>query len=280
MAAGLWWATLPAAAQESDAAWAARVKEALAKPTPRTADGRPDLTGNWSDRPRRAPLAIDISPDGKTVIVHDADAPELDTAAQARFKARAADRSLRPPYKPEFVAKQKELMHTASRIDPGIHCYPLGVPRLGAPTEIVQTPTTIYFMYANERAHRIIPIGGKHHEDWDPYPEGDSIAWWEGDTLVVDVVNIDPYTWLDGDGDFHSDALHVVERLTRKGNTLEYDVTVEDPKLFTDPWKPVAGFAIARIGSRTMVLRAGMHDPPAYACVERDREHKVNNDRF
>jgi hypothetical protein len=178
-------------------------------------------------------------------------------------------------------------MYTASRIDPGLHCYPWGVPRIGAPTEIVQTPSAVYLLYADERdedpthTYRVVPIGGKHDPDRDPRPNGDSIAWWEGDTLVVDVVNIDPETWLDGDGDFHSDALHVVERFTRKGNTLEYDVTIEDPKLFTGPWKPVAGsVALARTGSTTRILREGVHAIPDYACVERDREHKVNNDRF
>jgi hypothetical protein len=286
MAAGVLWAIVPVAAQQGGADRAdraARVKEAAAKPTPRAADGHLDLTGNWANPPGPG-LEMVRSTDGKTLVVMDRDAPEIDTTAQANFQARAADRSRRPPYKPEFVAKQKELMYTASRIDPGIHCYPHGVPRLGAPSEIVQTPTTVYLMYAGQRTHRIVPIGGKHHEDWDPYPIGDSIAFWEGDTLVVDVVNIDPETWLDGDGDFHSDSLHVVERFTRKGNTLEYDVTVEDPTLFTGPWKPVGGRVQGAIGSRigsdALILREGAHDTPDYACVERDREHKVNNDRF
>ncbi len=94
-------------------------------------------------------------------------------------------------------------------------------------------------------------------------------------------MNFDSETWLSRDGDYHDDNMHVVERFTRKGNTLEYDVTVEDPTLFTGPWKPRAGFTIERTGSRTMIIReAGVHDPPDYPCVERDREHKVNNDRF
>src|SRR5262249_34978510 len=152
--------------------------------------------------------------------------------------------SIRPPYKRQFEAKQKELMYTASRLDPGIHCYPKGVPRLGAPPEIVHKPSAIYLLYAGQRTHRIVPIGAKHNPDADPTPEGDAIASWEGDTLVLDVVNLDSETWLDGDGDFHSDALHVVERFTRKGDTLEYEVIIEDPNLFTGPWKPVAGFAL------------------------------------
>ena len=272
---------LPAAAQQQAGAdRAAKIKEEAAKPTPRLADGHPDLSGNWSDPPN-APLEVVRSGDGKTLTVLDRDAPEIDARAQPNFKARAADNSRRPPYKPQFVAKQRELMYTASRIDPGIHCYPKGVPRLGAPTEIAQTPTTVYFFYAGEQTHRIIPIGGRHNPDQDPLPNGDSIAYWDGDTLVVDVVNFDSETWLSRDGDYHDDNMHVVERFTRKGTTLDYEVTVEDPTLFTAPWKPKAGFTIERTGSRTMILREdGVHDPPDYPCVERDREHKVNNDRF
>ena len=281
VAAAVWCLILTAAAQQQGGGdRAAKMREEAGKPTPRLADGHPDLSGNWSDPPN-APLEVVRTADGKTLTVLDRDAPEIDARAQPNFKARAADNSRRPPYKPQFVAKQRELMYTASRIDPGIHCYPKGVPRLGAPTEIAQTPTTVYFFYAGEQTHRIIPIGGRHNPDQDPLPNGDSIAYWDGDTLVVDVVNFDSETWLSRDGDYHDDNMHVVERFTRKGNTLEYDVTVEDPTLFTGPWKPRAGFTIERTGSRTMIIReAGVHDPPDYPCVERDREHKVNNDRF
>ena len=282
-------ATLPAAAQQNPEERAARIKEAAAKPTPRAADGHPDLTGYWADPPGPG-LQYIRSADGKTVTVVDRDAPELDARAQPRFKERAADKSRRPPYKPQFQARQRELMYTASRIDPGIHCYPAGVPRIGAPTEIVQTPGTVYLMYAGEgsaesedmtHTFRIVPIGATHGKDLDPVPVGHSIGFWEGDTLVVDVVAIDPDTWLDGDGDFHDENLHVVERFTRKGDTLEYDVTIEDPTIFTGPWKPAAGSVAGRTGSRVRIARpASQHVLPDFPCVERDREHKVNNDRF
>ena len=282
---------LPAAAQQGGER-AARIKEEAARPAPRLPDGHPDLTGYWADRIETGfgyNIPVTKSTDGKTVVYHDADAPELDARAQPRFKARAADSSLRPKYKPQFVQKQRELMYTASRIDPGIHCYPFGVPRIGAPTEIVHALTTLYLFYGSEgdedptHTFRIVPIGGKHDPERDPRPDGDSIAFWDGETLVVDVVNIDPETWLDGDGDFHDENLHVIERFTRKGNTLEYDVTVEDSSLFLEPWKPVTtGIGVlGRTGKTTRILRpAGEHAPPDYPCVERDRDHKVNNDRF
>ena len=91
---------------------AALIKDAAAKATPRAADGHPDLTGYWADRIELGfgyNIPVTKSADGKTVVYHDADAPELDARAQPRFKARAADSSQRPQYKPQFVAKQREL---------------------------------------------------------------------------------------------------------------------------------------------------------------------------
>src|ERR1043166_4708864 len=97
------WPVLPAAAQGGGGVFAAAVKEAAAKPTPRAADGHPDLTGYWA--PDRRFVGFDTVPivrsrDGKTVVHAERDAPELDARAQPNFKARAADASRRPPYKP------------------------------------------------------------------------------------------------------------------------------------------------------------------------------------
>jgi len=266
---------------------AARVQEEAAKPTPRTADGHPDLTGFWANPTVDNKQYTRV---GKRIITGDKDAPELDEEQQPRAKARMADRSRRPPYKPQFIAKQREMMLGGSLLDPGINCNPQGVPRIGAPTEIVQTPTAVYLMYGAEGAtegedethtFRVVPIGGQHDPERDPRPDGDSIARWEGDTLVIDVVNLDENTWLDGDGDFHDENLHVVERFTRKGNTLQYEVIIEDPTLMTGQWKPAAGSVPGRIGSRTRIARKpGEHVIPDFACVERDHSHKVNTDRF
>src|SRR5262249_8235611 len=138
-------------------------------------------------------------------------------------------------------------------------------------------------------SHRIIPIGGQHAnpKDRDPTPNGDSIGHWEGDTFVVDTINLDPETWLDGLGTFHDENLHVIERFTRKGDTLAYDVTVEDPTLFTKPWKFESRRSGGRPGSTTRILRpANEHagvplgSPEKnniqgdFPCVEMDREHQ------
>src|SRR5258708_7807761 len=113
IAGGLLWAGA-SAAQIPAAERAAKIKEEAAKPTPRLTDGHPDLTGYWADPIAVAARKLSFSADGKTAVYPAGDAPELDGRAQPNFKIRAADRSRRPPYKPEFVSKQKELMYTAS----------------------------------------------------------------------------------------------------------------------------------------------------------------------
>jgi len=275
--------TVPAHGQQAGDERAARAKEAAGKPTPRMADGHPNLTGFWADRP----FERKVISDGKRVVYQEPPIQQRDVETIADFKNRVDNEALRPKYKPEFVAKQQEFMLKGSLLDPGVRCYPWGVPRIGPPTEIVQTSTTIYLLYGSEtgadpvHTFRAIPIGGKHDPNRDPKPDGDSIARWEGDALVVDVVNIDAETWLDGDGSFHDENLHVVERFTRKGNTIDYEVTVEDPTLFMEPWRPInPRVTLSKHGRKTLILRpAGEHQEPDYACVEHDLPHKTNTDR-
>ena len=76
---------------------------------------------------------------------------------------------------------------------------------------------------------------GRSVTDVDPSYFGDSVGHWEGDTLVVDVTHLNDETWLANGGYFHTDALHVVERYTRQGNTLRYEATAEDPNVMTKP---------------------------------------------
>jgi hypothetical protein len=99
---------------------------------------------------------------------------------------------------------------------------------------------------------------------------GDSVGRWEGDTLVVDVNQFTDESWLGADGWFHSDAMRVIERLHREGNTLVYSATVEDPIVFTEPWQ---------IQPRTLRLQtdssaALMESPP---CVEKSAPNMVTD---
>ena len=103
--------------------------------------------------------------------------------------------------------------------------------------QIVQTPQTVVMLFEVFHVFRVIPINAKHPDDLEPSYMGDSVGHWEGDTLVVDVTSFNDKTWLGPTGTFHSEALHVTERYTRVDyNTINYDVTMEDPNVFTKPW--------------------------------------------
>jgi hypothetical protein len=125
-------------------------------------------------------------------------------------------------------------------LDPEVKCYMPGVPRanyLPYPFQIVQTPTHILMAYEFASASRTIYMNTKEESPADTWM-GWSRGRWEGDTLVVDVNAFNDQTWFDRAGNFHSEALHVVERYTPiSRDVLQYDVTIEDPKVFTRPWK-------------------------------------------
>ena len=145
------------------------------------------------------------------------------------------------PYQPWAAAKKKENYEQRATADPDAKCYLPGVPRLTYmpyPFQIVQTPGQLTLLYEYVRATRTIYTNGTAHPkgpiDWWL---GDSRGHWEGDTLVVDVVHFNDQTWFDHAGNFHSDALHVDRTLHADGpDHIDYDVTIEDPKVFTRPW--------------------------------------------
>jgi hypothetical protein len=145
------------------------------------------------------------------------------------------------PYKPEALAKRQENFKNRASGDPVSKCFLPGVPRANAmpfPLQIFQTGKDVAILYEFVHAYRLIPMDGSKHPDDIDFWMGDSRGHWDGDTLVVDVTNNNDQTWLDAAGDYHSDALHVVERYTRTGpDTIGYEATLEDPKVFTRPWK-------------------------------------------
>ena len=115
-----------------------------------------------------------------------------------------------------------------------------GVPRatyMPYPFQIVQTPSHILIAYEFAGASRTIYMNSKSESPVDTWM-GHSLGHWEGDTLVVDVTSLNDQTWFDRAGNFHSEALHVVERYTRVGpDTIQYEATLTDPMVFTRPWK-------------------------------------------
>jgi hypothetical protein len=193
---------------------------------PRTANGKPDLQGIWEAR----------------------------NTAAGSLEAHGASRGIRAgnsvivdpadgviPYQPGAAAKRNENFQKRSTLDPLGKCYLPGVPRatyLPFPFQIFQTADYIAITYEFAHATRTIYLNGSPHLDGIDFWMGDSRGHWEGDTLVVDVTNHNDQTWLDASGNFHSGAMHVVERYTRTSpDTLQYEAVIEDPKVYTKPWK-------------------------------------------
>src|SRR5215470_2490721 len=144
------------------------------------------------------------------------------------------------PYLPAAAAKKKENFENRLTADPEIKCYLPGVPRatyMPHPFQIVQTPQFILVAYEFAGATRTIYMDKVPPNPVDSWM-GHSVGHWEGDTLVVDVTRLNDQTWFDRAGNFHSDALHVVERYTPMSpDALMYEATIEDPKVFSRPWK-------------------------------------------
>jgi hypothetical protein len=211
-------------------------------PTPRAANGKPDLTGSWNSagmnwrygNRRCAPTQLEgCSPQWNQTLDFEFEAP-------SRFGPN------RPIYKPEHWDKVIELDMWTNREDPVMTCQPLGIPRQGPPRRIIQTADDIVFLYqqygdggGGQAEFRIIPTDGRERNERDGRETkyyGYTLGTWEGDTLVLDSTSFNDYTWLARGGFFHSDQMHVIEKLTRKGDELLYEVTVEDPIVLVEPW--------------------------------------------
>ena len=150
-----------------------------------------------------------------------------------------------PLYKPEHWNKIQELDMWTNKFDPVMTCQPLGVPRQGPPRRIYQTENDITFIYSGGDAgggygeYRIIPTDGRpraKEAEFDITYFGNTVGRWEGDTLVLDSIGFIDTTWLGRGGFFHSEKMHVVEKFTRQGDALVYDVTIEDPDVLLEPW--------------------------------------------
>src|SRR6266851_1648055 len=199
---------------------------------PRTADGKPNLSGIWQ--------AINTAE--WDIQAHDAKAGPLVVmgavgAIPAGFGV-VEDGPL--PYRPEALAKKRENEANWLALDPVFKCFLPGLPRatyMPFPFQIVQSPQFVSFTYEFAFASRVVNIGMKSKAPVDSWM-GWSSGSWDGDTLVVDVTGMVEDTWFDRAGDYHSDALHLTELYTPTGpDTLLYEVTVDDPKVYTRPWK-------------------------------------------
>ena len=219
-------------------------------PIPRTADGKPDMSGTWQAG------GVSITGEAGAPPIHPL--PPIDPHPITRQPLA---------YKPDFDAKRK-LLTTLD--DPTLTCLLPGVPRIQTepmPLEIVQTPKEIVILYESFRAWRRIPINDKlqHPDDITPTWMGDSVGRWEGDTFVVDVTGFNDKTWIAGTGTIHSEQMHVLEHYTLNNDgSLSWDAKVEDPVVLTKPYLTGAVFR-APVGVRV----------EEYECIENnpDLEH-------
>jgi hypothetical protein len=125
-------------------------------------------------------------------------------------------------------------------------CQPLGLPRQGAPRRIIQSDTDVVFFYGagvdgggGYGEYRVIPTDGRKHDPKKAIETtyyGYTVGNWEGDTLVLDSISFVDTTWLARGGFFHSDQMHLIEKFTRQGNQIKYEVTVDDPEVLAEPW--------------------------------------------
>ena len=213
-------------------------------PTPRLADGKPDLTGNWTGNNkffiwrygnrRCAPTQLEGC------------SPAWNQTIDFTFEAASRFGPNRPIYRPEHWDEVVYLDMWTNRYDPIMTCQPMGIPRQGAPGRIFHTEDDITLIYGRGGDGgggysdlRVIPTDGRDFDERQIIQTkytGHSVGHWEGDTLVIESLGFTPETWLARGGFFHSENMTVTERFTRQGDQMLYEVTVEDPEVLLHPW--------------------------------------------
>ena len=200
---------------------------------PRTASGKVDFSGVW-----QKPYVPDMTKNG----ADQKGMPEL-------------------PFAPWGASDWKT--YDATEGDYTGACLPFGLTRSinsPFPTQIIQNDKYFAFLFEQNSWFISIPLDGRPHRK-DATWFGDSVGHWDGDTLVLDTVNFNGYTRLDTVGHPHSDQLHVIQRLTRPDlGHISYEVTIDDPKAFTTPWK----------NTRTFTLRPDW-EIMEYSCEENNK---------
>jgi hypothetical protein len=214
-------------------------------PTPRLANGKPDLTDAWSSGSkffiwrygsrRCAPTQLE----GCSTTWNQ----NIDFA----FEAASRFGPNRPIYRPEHWDEVIYLDMWTNLYDPIMTCQPMGIPRQGAPGRIFHTEEDITLIYGRGgdggggySDFRVIATDGRELEERQVIQTkytGHSVGHWEGDTLVIESIGFTPLTWLARGGFFHSEDMKVTERFTRQGDQMLYEVTVEDPKVLLHPWE-------------------------------------------
>lgn len=233
----------------------------------RAAAGHPDLSGLWDYAIDLPSTALKLEQAGEVSITNVDRSGRL--AAREEIP-HALPSQPAPVYKAEFEPHRKDLFDHESRTDPVFYCGRPGIPRIGPPRKIVQLPTEMIFLYEDMSGdpYRVIPTDGRaHREDVGPSHYGDSIARWDGDVLVVDAVNFVDDTWFGEGGFFHSEDMHVTERLWLHEGNLVYQATVEDSVL-AQPWTTAP----------RVIKPTDLRLEESPKCVESDADRLLNDD--
>ena len=214
---------------------------------PKLSNGKPDLSGVW-DHPRVGDMSKDVS--GRCV-------GGTMGCSSTGFKDI---NSLLTPYGKEVNSKPK--------FDYGVHCLPWGYVRSWGtpyPLEFVQNANRLAILFEQNNMFHVVPTDGREHpKDLDATWMGNSVGKWEGDTLVVDTIGFNGRTWLDTEPErLTSDALHVVERIDRPDlQHLKYEITIDDPKMYSRAFKNTRTFVLMKPGQEIM----------EYSCDENNKE--------
>jgi len=241
-------------AQAPQAPAAGRAAAAPAYRAPRTPDGKPNLNGIWQA----------INEANWDIEAHSAaPSPIKELGATGAMPAGAGIvEGGTIPYLPEALKKKKENQADRLKLDPEVKCYLPGVPRavyMPYPFQIIQSTKHIMMLHTYAGAVRTIYMADQTEAPADSWM-GWSNGKWEGESLVVDTKGFNDQSWFDRAGNFHSDALHVVERFTpRSADTLNYEATIEDSKTFSRPWK-ISLPLYRRVEQNAMIME--------FRCVE------------
>lgn len=249
-----------------------QLKALAARPTPHLPDGRPDLNATWDHLGGIEFIRVQNGPTAEGSVCVFGCGPGGPGASAAQPAAGPPPNSYEPgfpEYKPEFLARVKDLNERQVQTDTLLQCAPPGVPRIGPPAKIIQNAREVVFLYddVNGAFFRIIPTDGRpHRTDQPPSYLGDAIGRYEGDSLVVVTRSLNDETWLTDNGAFHTKDLVVTERFTRVGDTIRYTATAEDPAILVKP------YAMTPV---TLWVSDRELEEPA-RCEDRDLPHMVD----
>ena len=194
-------------------------KPNLTAPVPKTRDGKPDLTGVWR-------------------------------VADAKYLQNIAVEGVQVPFQPWAAEVFKERQANFGKDNPSGRCLPHGVPDSflvrATPFKLVQTPFVTIALLENQGHYRQILTDGRGFpQDTPPAWMGYSIGKWEGEIFVVDSIGFNDQTFIDAAGHPHTEAYHTTERFHRRDfGHMDYEITIDDPKAYTRPWKVTIPFEL------------------------------------